>query len=373
MPTTGKTRPASSTSSFAERSRVVTETDALIVGAGPVGLFQAFELGLLEMGAQIVDSLPCAGGQCAELYADKPIYDIPALPRCTGRELVDRLLQQLAPFKPGLHLGQEVQQLRRQADGRFAVQTSAGTQFLAKTVFIAGGVGSFQPRTLKVPGLEAFAGGQLRYRLDDSTHFAGQRVVVVGGDEVALDTALRLSQAGPGAAASVLLLHRREVFDATADTLARLRAARDTGVVRFVAGQVAGFAAAEGRLSHLDIAAADGSNPRVALDQLLVCLGLSPRLGPIAAWGLALDRKQLVVDTARFETNEPGIFAVGDIVHYPGKRKLIVSGFHEATLAAFAAAAIVRPEQPVLLQYTTTSPRLHELLGVKREGPGAIA
>jgi thioredoxin reductase (NADPH) len=326
----------------------VIRTDALIVGAGPVGLFQAFELGLLEINAHIVDSLPYPGGQCAELYADKPIYDIPALPRCTGRELVDRLLQQVAPFKPGLHLGQEVQQLRREADGRFAVATSAGTQFLARTVFIAGGVGSFQPRTLKLEGLDAFAGGQLRYGLDDATHFAGQHVVVVGGDEGAIDSALRLARAG----AQVLLLHRRDLPDAA------------SAAFRFIAGQATGFAQHGGRLTHLHIATADGHTLHHALDALIVCLGLSPRLGPITQWGLALERKQVVVDTTRFQTNEPGIFAVGDIVHYPGKRKLIVSGFHEATLAAFAAAALLRPDEPVLLQYTTTSPRLHELLGV---------
>ena len=224
------------------------ETDALIVGAGPVGLFQAFELGLLEVHSHIVDSLPHPGGQCAELYADKPIYDIPALPRCTGRELVGRLLEQVAPFKPGLHLGQEVRQLERQADGRFAVQTSAGMQFRARTVFIAGGVGSFQPRSLKLDGLEAFSGGQLRYRLDDAAALAGQQVVVVGGDEAAIGAALSLAEAK----AQVLLLHRREVFDAAPDTLARLQARRAAGALRFVAGQATGFAQQDGRL-HQDI------------------------------------------------------------------------------------------------------------------------
>ncbi|MFY9514556.1 MAG: NAD(P)/FAD-dependent oxidoreductase [Rubrivivax sp.] len=346
-------------------------TDAVVIGAGPAGLFQVFELGLLEMQAQVVDALPQPGGQCVELYADKPIYDIPGLPVCSGRELTQRLLQQIAPFGAGMHLGQEVTTLQRRDDGCFDLATDRGTRFIAKVVVIAGGVGSFQPRTLKLDGLEAFRGQQLAYRVDDLAAFAGQRVVVVGGDDTALNWALQLAQAGPQAAASVTLLHRRDVFQAAPDLLTAVAALRLSGRLQFIAGQASGFDTQQGRLTQLQVAGSDGSPHTLPLDHLLVGLGLSPKLGPIADWGLALERKQLVVDPASFETSVPGIFAVGDIVSYLGKRKLIVSGFHEATLAAFAAAARVFPDKPVLLQYTTTSPRLHQLLGLGAAGPAA--
>ena len=341
------------------------ETDALIVGAGPVGLFQVFELGLLEIGAHVVDSLPQPGGQCIELYADKPIYDIPGLPATSGRELVDRLLQQIAPFKPPLHLDQEVSLLQRRPDGRFDVATRRGLQFIAKTVFIAGGVGAFQPKPLRVEGLAAFEGTQLHYRVDDPTRFAGRHVVVVGGGDSALHWANQLAEAGPQAAASVTLLHRRDVFQAEPAAISRMRALCEAHRMQFAAGQVSGIEVTDGRLTAIKVLGGDGVTRVMPLDELLVFFGLSPRLGPIADWGLALERKQLVVDTEQFETSEPGIFAVGDVVTYPGKKKLILCGFHEATLAAFGAVRHVFPDKAVHLQYTTTSPRLHQLLGVE--------
>lgn len=347
------------------------ETDALVVGAGPVGLFQVFQLGLLEMRAQIVDSLPEAGGQCVELYGDKPIYDIPALPVCSGRELVQRLQQQIAPFDAGFHFGQVLTTLQREDDGRFLARTDRGTAFRAKVVVIAGGVGAFQPRTLKIDGLARFEGSQLLYRLPDAADAAdaastalppAPQVVVAGGEAGAVAAALRLADSGRHAGVS--LLHRRDVFHAEPEALARLAALRASGAVRVVAGQVTGFDEAGGRLTALQVALADGRVQPLPADLLLVQLGLSPRLGPIADWGLRLEHRQLVVDTESFETDVPGIFAVGDVNTYPGKKKLIVCGFHEATLAAYAAARHVFPQQRVLLQYTTTSPRLHQLLGV---------
>lgn len=338
----------------------VIETDAVVIGAGPVGLFQVFELGLLGIHAHVIDSLPAPGGQCIALYADKPIYDIPATPVCTGRELVARLLQQIEPFRATFHLGQQVDVLERLADGRFRVDTSGGTRLAARTVLIAGGVGAFQPRRLKVEGIAAYEGKQLFYSAPVATDaLQGQRIVVIGDDDAALDCALRLAPI-----ARVVLMHRRDEFKAAPETIAQVRQLRAERRLQFIAAQPGGIEETDGRLTALQVLGSDGSEHSVPLDTLLVLTGLSPKLGPIAEWGLALERKQLVVDTAQFQTSEPGIFAVGDVNTYPGKKKLILCGFHEAALAAYGAAAIVFPDKPIHLEYTTTSPRLHRALGV---------
>jgi len=337
------------------------ETDAVIVGAGPVGLFQVFELGLLEIKAHVIDSLPNVGGQCVELYPDKPIYDIPAVPVCTGQELTDALLKQIEPFGAQFHLKQEVTELERQGDGRFLLRTSAGTRFLTKTVFIAGGVGSFQPRTLKVDGIDAFLDKQLFYRVRDPSIFHGKNLVIAGGGDSALDWALNLQPH----AESVVLVHRRDAFRAAPASVAKMHALCEQMEMQFLIGTVSGFEQSDGRLSELRVTSNDGLTRRVPLDALLVFYGLSPKLGPIADWGLTLERKQIQVDTEKFETNIPGVFAVGDINTYPGKKKLILSGFHEAALAAFGATKYVFPEKRVHLQYTTTSPKLHKVLGVE--------
>ncbi len=341
------------------------QTDAVIIGAGPVGLFQVFELGLLEIKAHIIDSLAYPGGQCIELYPDKPIYDIPAVPVCTGKELTDNLRKQIEPFEATFHLGQEVTTVRKQDDGRFFVETSKGTQFLSKTIFIAGGVGSFQPRTLKVDGLEKFDETQLFYRVKNPAQFAGKNLVIVGGGDSALDWALNFAQEGPHKAESVILIHRRDGFRAAPASVAKMKELCDAYEMQFVVGQVTGFEEKDNRLSQLKVTGADGVTRLVPLDMLLVFFGLSPKLGPIAEWGLGIDRKQITVDTEKFQTTIAGIFAVGDINVYPGKKKLILSGFHEAALAAFGASPIVFPDKRVLLQYTTTSPKLHKVLGVE--------
>jgi thioredoxin reductase (NADPH) len=337
------------------------ETDAVIVGAGPVGLFQVFELGLLEIKAHIVDSLKEVGGQCIELYPDKPIYDIPAVPVCTGKELTDNLLKQIEPFGATFHLGQEVTVVQKRDDGRFDVETSAGTRFVTKTVFIAAGVGSFQPRTLKVAGIEKFEGKQLFYRVKDPSRFYGRNLVICGGGDSALDWTLALV----GKAESVVLLHRRDGFRAAPASVARMRELCEQMQMQFLVGQISGFEESGDKLTEIRVTSADGVTRRLPLDDLLVFFGLSPKLGPIADWGLALERKQIVVDTEKFETSVPGIFAVGDINTYPGKKKLILSGFHEAALAAFGAAKYVFPDRKIHLQYTTTSPKLHKVLGVE--------
>ena len=343
-----------------DRSQAPIQTDALIIGAGPVGLFQVFELGLLGVHSHVVDALPFAGGQCMALYADKPIYDIPAVKRCTGRELTDRLLDQAAPFKPTFHFDQTVDSLAPQADGRYAIQTSAGTRFVAKTVFIAAGVGAFQHRKLHVEGLDAFEPSQVHYRYQASDKVQGQDIVVLGGEDSALEAAIALCDTP---AKSVTLLHRRDVFQAEAATAAKVAALRTAGKLRFVEGQITGLRS-QHRLHGLAVTDKDGLESTVGLDHLYVFLGLSPKLGPVAQWSLEMERKQLCVSTETFATSAPGIFAVGDINTYPGKKKLILSGFHEATLAAFAAMTIITPDDKVQLQYTTTSSKLHRALGV---------
>lgn len=348
----------------------VIETDAVIVGAGPVGLFQVFELGLLEIKAHIIDSLAYPGGQCIELYPDKPIYDIPALPVVTGKELTDNLLKQIEPFGATFHLGQEVTTVEKQEDGRFFVATSKGTQFLTKTIFIAGGVGSFQPRTLKVEGIDKHEGSQVHYRVREPARFAGKNLLIVGGGDSALDWALNFcagnADGNPHKAESVILLHRRDGFRAAPASVAKMRELCEQYEMQFIVGQVSDLDEAEdGSLKGVKVTGGDGVTRVVPCDEVLVFFGLSPKLGPIAEWGLALERKQILVDTEKFSTSVPGIFAVGDINTYPGKKKLILSGFHEAALAAFGAMPIINPEKRVHLQYTTTSPKLHKVLGVE--------
>jgi thioredoxin reductase (NADPH) len=336
------------------------ETDAVIIGAGPVGLFQVFELGLLEIKAHVIDSLPEVGGQCIELYPDKPIYDIPAIPVCTGRELVANLLKQIEPFKPQFHLNQEVSTLEKQADGRFLIRTSQNQQLLSKVIFVAAGVGAFQPRTLNLDGIETFLDKQVFYRVRNPEQFSGKRIVICGGGDSALDWALHFADQ----AASVTLIHRRDEFKAAPQSVAKMRALCAAGKIQLIIGQITGFESSNEELTEIAVTNIDGEIQNIALDALLLFYGLSPKLGPIADWGLDIDRKQIAVDTARFQTSTPGIYAVGDINIYPGKKKLILSGFHEAALAAFAAAAYLAPEKQIQLQYTTTSPKLHKALGV---------
>ncbi|WP_114637233.1 NAD(P)/FAD-dependent oxidoreductase [Polynucleobacter necessarius] len=338
-----------------------TQTNAVIIGAGPVGLFQIFELGLLEIKAHVIDSLTEPGGQCIELYPDKPIYDIPAIPVCTGRELTNNLLRQIEPFDAQFHLGQEVTKLESQSDGRFLISTSQDNHFLSKTVFIAAGVGAFQPRTINLEGIDAFVGQQLFYHIKNPEQFANKRVVICGGGDAALDWAVHFSEI----AASVTLIHRRDDFKAAPKSIARMRELCANHRMELLIGQVSGYEVKNDRLIEVVFTNIDGESKNIPLDDLLVLYGLSPKLGPIAEWGLDIDRKQICVDTAKFETSIPRIYAVGDINVYPGKKKLILSGFHEAALAAFAAAEYLNPEKQVQLQYTTTSPKLHKALGVK--------
>ena len=334
------------------------ETQALIIGAGPAGLFAAFELGLMGISAHIVDALPYAGGQCIELYPDKPIYDIPGTPATTGRQLVASLLEQIKPFNTPLHLGQQVSAIEKQHDSGFKVSTTQGQSFITKTIFIAAGVGAFLPKKLSVAGLDAFEGRQIFYHVSQLPKDANQRITIVGSEDAAVQAAIDLSQHH-----TVTLLHRRDVFNAAPDSLSAMRNLVASGKMQLSIGQIAGFETDNAKLSALQITDVNGVTAPLPTNTLLVLQGLSPKLGTVADWGLALDRKQLQVDTEKFQTSEVGILAVGDINTYPGKRKLIVSGFHEATLAAFAAAEIVFPNTPTQLLYTTTSTLLLKRLG----------
>ncbi|QTD46995.1 NAD(P)/FAD-dependent oxidoreductase [Ottowia testudinis] len=345
------------------------EADAVIIGAGPVGLFAVFELGLLEIDAHVIDALPQPGGQPGELYPGKPIYDIPGIPVCSGQQLIDGLMRQIAPFQPRLHLGHQVSTLQQQDDGRFLVETHKGLRLRAKTVFIAAGVGAFVPKRLTTPGIDAFEDRQLFYSVADAARFAGQRLVIVGGGDSALDWAIHFATQADQAPASVTLLHRRDGFQAAPASVARLRALCEAGQMRLVIGQVDGFEQQGERLTALQVMGPDGETQPLPLDALLVFHGMSPKLGPIADWQLALERRQLVVDTEKFQTSEPGIFAIGDINTYPGKRKLILCGFHEATLAAYAAQALIAPDKNLPFQYTTSSTRLQRLLNVDSANP----
>ena len=339
-------------------------TDALIIGAGPVGLFQAFQLGLQDIRCHIVDSLPQPGGQCTELYGDKPIYDIPGLPRCTGKELIERLQTQVKPFAPLFHGGHSVSHVAPQANG-FAVATAQGLHFQAHSVVIAAGVGAFEPRRLAPEAFKALHDQQVFFAGQDPSVFAGQACLVVGGDGTAIEAALQLCDlTGPNASTRVGLMHRRDVWDAEPALIERMRQSVRGGRLQLHIGQLLMPQLQGQRMQAVDWVNSAGETQTLACDAVWVQLGLSPQLGALAQWGLAMQRKQLAVDSATFATSVPGIFAVGDINTYPGKQKLILCGFHEATLAAFAIAARLRPGERTTLQYTTTSTHLHRLLGV---------
>jgi thioredoxin reductase (NADPH) len=335
-------------------------TECVIVGAGPAGLFAVFELGLLGIRSEIVDSLAHPGGQCTELYPDKPIYDIPALPVCGAQELIDRLLEQIRPFKAGMHLGQEVSELHPREGRRFEVVTAAGTRFDAGAVIVAAGLGSFQPRRLMVPEAERFEGTQLHYRVKNAADFHGRDVLIAGGGDSALDWTLEFC----GKARSLTLVHRRAEFRAAPASVARMKEHAAAGRLRHLEGTIQSLVMDGGRVTGALIVGRDKTTTEVRCEQLLACFGLHPKLGPVANWGLALEKKALAVDTERFQTSVPGIFAVGDINSYPGKKKLILSGFHEAALAAFGVQHHLYPEKRQFLQYTTTSPIMRERLGV---------
>ncbi len=328
------------------------QTDVVIVGAGPVGLFAVFECGMVRLNCHVIDVLDDAGGQCTALYPEKPIYDIPGFPRIEAAELVVRLKAQAAPFRPVYHLGEQVQALDALSGGFWQVTTSKGTAVQAKAVIVAAGVGAFGPNRPPLDGIEAYEGRSVFYYVTQRENFRGKRVVIAGGGDTAVDWALSLSEI----AARVSVIHRRDKFRAAPESEAQLKALAKAGKVDLVVPyQLAALEGAGGQLKSVTVATLDGATKKIEADVLLPFFGLSMALGPIADWSLALEHNQLVIDPATTATSKQGIFAVGDVVTYPGKLKLILTGFAEAAIAARSAYALVHPETPLHFEYSTTS------------------
>lgn len=338
----------------------VIKTDVVIIGAGPIGLFAVFELGLLDVKAHVIDILDRPGGQCAELYPEKPIYDVPALTVVTGQELTDQLMAQIKPFTPEFHFQERVDTLERIDDG-FRLTTDCGTQFECKVVVIAAGGGSFTPKRPPLPGIEHFEGTSVFYSVRKMDAFKDRDVLIVGGGDSALDWTLSLQPV----AKSLTLLHRRSEFRAAPASVQKMLELVDSGDVNFKLGQVTQLHGADGQLTGATVKGADGETFEQKTEVMLPFFGLTMKLGPVADWGLNLAENLIPVDTEKFETSEKGIFAIGDINTYPGKLKLILSGFHEGALMAQQVHKYVYPDKKLIFQYTTSSSKLQKKLGVK--------
>jgi thioredoxin reductase (NADPH) len=341
----------------------IIKTDAIIIGAGPIGLFAVFELGLVDIKAHLIDILPKVGGQCGELYPEKPIYDIPGFAIVTGQGIVDNLMTQIKPFGATFHLGEmvdEVETIGNPDHPLFRLKTDAGKIFEAKVVFLAAGGGSFQPKKPPIADIEKYEGASVHYSVRKIDRFRGRRVLVVGGGDSALDWVLNLQPV----AEKVTLLHRRDAFRAAPHSVNAMRELVAQKKIDFVLGQVTGLKGADSQLHAATIRREDATVFDHPTDDMLPFFGLTMKLGPIAQWGLELHENLVAVDTEKFETSTPGIFAVGDINDYPGKLKLILSGFHEVALAAQRAHHYVYPNKKLLFQYTTSSTSLQKKLGV---------
>ncbi|WP_366657540.1 NAD(P)/FAD-dependent oxidoreductase [Fodinicurvata sp. EGI_FJ10296] len=336
------------------------ETDVIIVGAGPVGLFAVFELGLLDLKSHLVDILDKPGGQCAELYPEKPIYDIPALPYCTGQELTDRLLEQIKPFSPTFHLGQMAISLIKRDDGRWQLTTDEGTTLTAPVLVIAAGGGSFQPKRPPIKGIEEYEDESVFYAVRRVEKFRDKKIVIAGGGDSALDWTVALNDV----AKHVTLVHRRDDFRAAPDSVNKMRDLVAAGRMDFKVAQITDLEGADGRLSGVRLKSKEDGEYSVDCEALLPFYGLTMKLGPVADFGINLNENLIPVDTEKFETDVPGIFAIGDINSYPGKLKLILSGFHEGALMAQAAFRLIHPDKRLRFEYTTSSTNLQKKLGV---------
>ena len=336
------------------------KTDAVIIGAGPVGLFTVFELGILGLNAHVVDNLDKAGGQCIELYPDKPIYDIPGLPVCTGESLTKNLLEQIKPFKTKFHLNQRVNFIRKQGQN-WIVETSDKTVFETPNVIIAGGVGSFEPRKPPIKGIENFENQNLFYSVKNKNSFTNQNICIFGGGDSALDWAVELSKI----AKKIFLVHRRDDFRAAQHTVDQMMKVKESGKIELYTGYQPKDFVGKQKIEKVIIEHASKGSEELSVDSVLAFFGLKMELGPIVNWGLNLDNKTIVVNTENFETNEKGIFAVGDISSYPGKLKLILCGFHEAALAAQECFKRAKPDEKYVFRFTTSSSDIHKRLGIK--------
>ena len=335
-------------------------TDVLIIGAGPAGLFCVHQLGIIGLKCEVVDNLDKIGGQCIELYPDKPIYDIPAIPVCTGEELTNNLIEQIKPFKTNFHLSDRVEEIKKDKNSWF-IKTSKGKEFKASSVIIAGGVGSFEPRKFSVKECEKFEGKEILYSIKDKAIFKDKTVTIFGGGDSALDWAIELSNNS-----KVQLIHRRDEFRGVQSSVNKVKQLEKEGKVEILTQHQLSSVEGEKEIENISIKHEDGSIKKIETDYLLGFFGLIMKLGPIANWGLNLNKKHIPVNTENFETNQKGIFAIGDICTYPGKLKLILSGFHEGALAARGCFKYARPDENLRFEFSTTSKSVHERLGVKK-------
>lgn len=341
-------------------SDVAIKTDAVIIGAGPIGLFAVFELGLLDINCHVLDILDKPGGQCAELYPEKPIYDIPAYPVISGQELTDRLLEQIKPFSPQIHLNQRVDSLRKTPEGTFVITTDDNLEIESTLIVIAAGGGSFTPKKPPIPGIDEYEGTSVFYSIKRMEEFRDKNILIVGGGDSALDWTLNLQPL----AGSMTLIHRRDAFRASPDSVQKMRTLVEQEKMTFTLGQIRELHGTQGQLEAVSVEGAEGLY-QIECDTMLPFFGLTMKLGPVADWGLNLNENLIPVDTEMFQTSTPGIFAVGDINTYPGKLKLILSGFHETALMAQQAFRLVHPDEKLRFQYTTSSSSLQKKLGVK--------
>ena len=336
------------------------KTDVLIIGAGPVGLFTVQQLGLIGLKAEVVDNLDKIGGQCIELYPDKPIYDIPALPECTGESLTKNLLEQIKPFKTNFHLNERVQEISKE-ENNWKIKTNKNKIFIAPNIIIAGGVGSFEPRKFSVKGAEIFENKGVFYSVKDKNFFKSKKVCIFGGGDSALDWAIELSKF-----AEITLVHRRNEFRGAEHSCEIVRKLEKEGKIKIKTPFQIQSIEGKDKINSIILKKEDGKTEEIKTDFILGFFGLIMKLGPIAEWGLNLDKKTIPVDTENFQTNKKGIYAIGDICTYPGKLKLILSGFHEGALAARACFKLARPNEKYRFEFTTTSKNIQEKLGVKK-------
>ncbi len=337
----------------------MTKTDALIIGAGPTGLFTAHQLKLIGLNCEIVDNLDKIGGQCIELYPDKPIYDIPAISECTGAQLTTNLLEQLKPFNIKFHLNERVDEVKKNKD-HWNVKTNKGSEFITPNVIIAGGVGSFEPRKFAPKECAAFENKSILYSVKDKSIFEGKTVSIFGGGDSALDWAIELSKNS-----RVNLIHRRDEFRGAHLSVNKVNELKESGKINLFTKYQLKSVNGNNRLENIEIISDDKEIKKLDTDYVLGFFGLIMQLGPIAEWGLNLDKKTIAVDTEKFETNQKGIYAVGDICNYPGKLKLILSGFHEGALAARACFKLARPDEKYRFEFTTSSKTIKDRLGIK--------
>ena len=336
------------------------KTDVLVIGAGPVGLFAVHQLGLIGLKTEVIDNLDKIGGQCIELYPDKPIYDIPAVPECTGESLTKNLLQQIKPFKTNFHLSERVQEIFKEKNN-WKIVTSKNKIFFTPNIIIAGGVGSFEPRKFSVKEAEKFENNGVYYSIKDKNYFKNKKICIFGGGDSALDWAIELSKF-----AQITLVHRRNEFRGTKNSITTVKKLEADGKLKIKTPFQINSIEGQDKISAINIKSNDGKTEKITTDCVLGFFGLIMKLGPIAEWGLNLEKKHIPVNTENFQTNKEGIFAIGDICTYPGKLKLILSGFHEGALAARACFKLARPKEKYRFEFSTTSKSVHERLGIKK-------